>query len=66
MLEVAGGGEANPSRYAQALAGKTLFMYFEKPSLRTRVTFEAGMTQLGGRTRHLLHGGGRQDRLLRE
>ncbi|HEX5043970.1 MAG TPA: ornithine carbamoyltransferase [Candidatus Polarisedimenticolaceae bacterium] len=48
MLEVAGEVKANPDRYARALAGKTLFMYFEKPSLRTRVTFEAGMTQLGG------------------
>jgi len=28
--------------------GQTLAMLFEKPSLRTRVTFEAGMTQLGG------------------
>ena len=48
MLEVATEVKANPGRYAQALSGKTLFMYFEKPSLRTRVTFEAGMTQLGG------------------
>ena len=48
MLEVAGEVKANPGRYADALAGKSLFMYFEKPSLRTRVTFEAGMTQLGG------------------
>ncbi len=32
----------------QTLRGRTLVMYFEKPSLRTRVTFEAGMTQLGG------------------
>jgi ornithine carbamoyltransferase len=30
------------------LRGSTLAMIFEKPSLRTRITFEAGMTQLGG------------------
>jgi ornithine carbamoyltransferase len=32
------------------LAGKTLALLFEKPSLRTRVSFEAGMSQLGGAT----------------
>jgi ornithine carbamoyltransferase len=32
----------------QTLIGRTLAMYFEHPSLRTYVTFEAGMTQLGG------------------
>lgn len=31
-----------------SLQGRTLAMYFEKPSLRTHVTFEAGITQLGG------------------
>jgi ornithine carbamoyltransferase len=30
------------------LAGRVLAMFFEKPTLRTHVTFEAGMTQLGG------------------
>ena len=38
------------------LEGKTLAMVFEKPSLRTRVTFEAGMSQLGGRTIYLAPG----------
>jgi len=35
------------------LAGRTLAMIFEKPSLRTRVTFEVGMVQLGGAAIHL-------------
>lgn len=40
--------KANPNRYSNTLARKTLFMIFEKPSLRTRVSFEVGMTQMGG------------------
>lgn len=34
--------------YASALAGKTLAMIFEKPSSRTRISFEVGMFQFGG------------------
>ena len=37
-----------PDKYGDALDGRTLIMLFELPSLRTRISFEAGMTQLGG------------------
>ncbi len=38
----------NPKSYAESLKGKSLAMIFEKPSLRTRVTFDVGIHQLGG------------------
>ena len=40
--------KARPSAYHDALQGKTLAMIFEKPSLRTRVSFDVGIHQLGG------------------
>ena len=40
--------KSRPSVFQRALAGKQMVMFFEKPSLRTRLTFEAGMTSLGG------------------
>jgi len=40
--------KSRPTDFREALAGKQIVMFFEKPSLRTRVTFEAGMASLGG------------------
>ncbi len=40
--------KAFPQRFSQVLAGRQMAMIFEKPSLRTRVTFEVGITALGG------------------
>ncbi len=40
--------KANKKKYAKSLEGKTLALIFEKPSLRTRTTFDVGIQQLGG------------------
>src|SRR5579884_3588735 len=48
ILEMAGRIKRTPQRYAQALAGRYLSLLFEKPSLRTRLTFELAIKQLGG------------------
>ena len=40
--------KARPQDFRTALAGKHIAMFFEKPSLRTRLTFEAGICGLGG------------------
>ncbi|HSY64818.1 MAG TPA: ornithine carbamoyltransferase [Terriglobales bacterium] len=50
VLHLAGIMKARPKTFRSALAGKQMAMFFEKPSLRTRLTFEAGMASLGGTT----------------
>ncbi len=48
LLDLAGRIKRTPLRYAQSLAGRYLSLLFEKPSLRTRLTFELAIKQLGG------------------
>ena len=40
----------SPELYSESMKGRTMLMIFEKPSLRTRVSFQVGMHQLGGHT----------------
>jgi ornithine carbamoyltransferase len=47
-----------PADYRKALKGRVLAMIFQKPSLRTRMTFEVGMLQLGGHAVYLSPGDG--------
>ncbi|HKS74694.1 MAG TPA: ornithine carbamoyltransferase, partial [Terriglobales bacterium] len=48
LLALARQIKARPAAYSQTLKGKTLALIFEKPSLRTRVSFDVGVHQLGG------------------
>jgi ornithine carbamoyltransferase len=55
LYHLAGDVKAHPDRYRAALSGRFLAMIFEKPSLRTRVTFEVGIASLGGASVFLDH-----------
>ena len=48
LLELGLDMKTDPGKYAGALRGRTMALLFEKPSLRTRVTFETGIFQMGG------------------
>lgn len=48
LLDLTHKVKSSPARYAQALSGRYLSLLFEKPSLRTRLTFELAIKQLGG------------------
>ncbi len=48
LLDLSGKVKAAPTRYASALSGCYISLLFEKPSLRTRLTFELAIKQLGG------------------
>jgi len=53
LLDLAVELKANPSAYYEKLKGKSLGLIFQKPSNRTRVSFEVGMHQFGGYTVYL-------------
>ena len=48
LLELTQQLKSEPTRFSKALAGRYLTLLFEKPSLRTRITFELAIKQLGG------------------
>ncbi len=55
IFETAEACKAEPASFRAALAGKTVILLFEKPSLRTRVSFEAGAAKLGATAIYMDH-----------
>src|ERR1700716_3734679 len=55
LLQLSADIKARPGRDASTLQGKFIALIFEKPSLRTRVTFEVGIQSMGGSVIFLDH-----------
>lgn len=55
LLQLSADVKARPGRYSSTLTGKCIALIFEKPSLRTRVTFDVGIQSMGGRVVFLDH-----------
>ena len=53
IFELAKDIKKNPSKFSGQLSGKCIGLLFQKPSLRTRVSFEVGIYQLGGKPIYL-------------
>jgi ornithine carbamoyltransferase len=61
LLELAAEVKAHPQKYSNALAGRHVALFFEKPSLRTRLTFEVGVAKMGGTSTFVDQRGSRLD-----
>ena len=55
LLRLTSDIKRHPERYASTLRGKFIALIFEKPSLRTRVTFDVGIQSMGGSVIFLDH-----------
>ncbi|MFB3814700.1 MAG: ornithine carbamoyltransferase [Terriglobales bacterium] len=61
ILDLTAEVKANPAKCRTALAGRHVALFFEKPSLRTRLTFEVGVAKMGGTTSFVDQRGSRID-----
>ena len=53
LLDIAGDVKSDPLKYSKVLEGKNIALLFDKHSTRTRLSFEAGISQMGGNAIYL-------------